>query len=101
MTTYAVGSLVAARGREWVVLPDSTDDFLVLRPLGGTDDDVAGVLPAIEPVAPASFPPPTRSNEPDWPGGLALDGKPRKLSLLHWRPSNSAASMLCWSTMPR
>ena len=39
MTTYAVGSLVAARGREWVVLPDSTDDFLVLRPLGGTDDD--------------------------------------------------------------
>ena len=34
-------------------------------------------------------------------GGLALDGKPRKLSLLHWRPSNSAASMLCWSTMPR
>ena len=59
MTTYAVGSLVAARGREWVVLPDSTDDFLVLRPLGGTDDDVAGVLPAIEPVAPASFPPPT------------------------------------------
>ena len=59
MTTYAVGSLVAARGREWVVLPDSTDDFLVLRPLGGTDDDVAGVLPAIEHVAAASFPPPT------------------------------------------
>ena len=59
MTTYAGGSLVAARGREWVVLPDSPDDFLVLRPHGGTDDDVAGVLPAIEPVAPASFPPPT------------------------------------------
>lgn len=59
MTTYAVGSLVAARGREWVVLPDSTADFLVLRPLGGTDDDVAGVLPSIEPVEPASFPPPT------------------------------------------
>ena len=59
MTTYAVGSLVAARGREWVVLPDSSDDFLVLRPLGGTDDDIAGVLPAIEDVSPASFPPPT------------------------------------------
>ena len=59
MTTFAVGSLVAARGREWVVLPDSSDDFLVLRPLGGSDDDVAGVIPAIESVAPASFPPPT------------------------------------------
>ena len=59
MTTFTVGSLVAARGREWVVLPDSSEDFLVLRPLGGTDDDIAGVLPAIEPVTPASFPPPT------------------------------------------
>ena len=44
MTTFAVGSLVAARGREWVVLPDSSDDFLVLRPLGGTDDDIAAVV---------------------------------------------------------
>lgn len=58
MTVFAVGSLVAARGREWVVLPDSSDDFLVLRPLGGTDDDIAGVLPAIETVTTASFPPP-------------------------------------------
>ncbi|MGJ6980683.1 helicase-related protein [Aestuariimicrobium soli] len=62
MTTYAVGSLVAARGREWVVLPDSSDEFLVLRPLGGSDDDIAGVLPAIEQVRPASFPPPTAND---------------------------------------
>jgi superfamily II DNA or RNA helicase len=55
---FQAGSLVSARGREWVVLPDSTDEFLVLRPLGGTDDDVAAVLPAIEPVTAASFPPP-------------------------------------------
>ncbi len=46
MTSFAVGSLVAARGREWVVLPDSSADFLVLRPLGGADDDIAGVFPA-------------------------------------------------------
>ncbi|QXT62881.1 helicase-related protein [Tessaracoccus palaemonis] len=59
MTAFAVGSLVATRGREWVVLPDSSDDFLVLRPLGGTDDDIAGVLPAIEHVAPATFPAPS------------------------------------------
>src|SRR3954463_9371968 len=56
---FAIGALVRTRGREWVVLPDSSEDFLVLRPLGGTDDDIAGVLPGIEHVASASFPPPT------------------------------------------
>ncbi|GAB7190243.1 helicase-related protein [Kineococcus sp. NUM-3379] len=59
MTTYAVGSLVRARGREWVVLPDSGSDFLVLQPLGGGADDVAGVFPALEPVTDATFPAPT------------------------------------------
>ncbi|MER6206868.1 helicase-related protein [Streptomyces sp. NPDC001642] len=56
---YAVGSLVHARGREWVVLPDSTGDLLVLRPLGGADVDIAGVLPGLETVVPATFAPPT------------------------------------------
>src|ERR1700730_7067817 len=55
---YAPGSLVTARGREWVVLPDSEPDMLVLRPLGGADGDVAAVFPDLEPVAQASFPPP-------------------------------------------
>jgi superfamily II DNA or RNA helicase len=56
---YAVGSLVRARGREWVVLPDSSEDFLVLRPLGGGRDDVSGVFPELEDVSEASFPLPT------------------------------------------
>ena len=54
----AVGSLVRARGREWVVLPGTTPDFLLLQPLGGGSDDVAGVFPD-EGVEPATFPPPT------------------------------------------
>jgi superfamily II DNA or RNA helicase len=54
---FAPGNLVTARGREWVVLPDSTDDFLILRPLGGVDDDIAGVLVS-EGVTAATFPPP-------------------------------------------
>ena len=41
--TYAVGSLVKARGREWVVLPESEADFLLLRPLAGSDDEIAGL----------------------------------------------------------
>jgi hypothetical protein len=55
--SYTVGSLVRARGREWVVQPGSTDDFLLLQPLGGGQDDVAGVF-LDEGVTPASFPPP-------------------------------------------
>src|SRR5690349_18986986 len=43
--TFAVGSLVRARGREWVVLPESQaeKDVLVLRPLGGTDEEIQGI----------------------------------------------------------
>ncbi|MCA9671387.1 MAG: DEAD/DEAH box helicase [Myxococcales bacterium] len=55
---FEVGSLVRARGREWVVLPESRadEDMLVLRPLGGTDDEVTGVYLPLEPVEPATFP---------------------------------------------
>jgi superfamily II DNA or RNA helicase len=56
---HAVGSLVRARGREWVVLPDTTEDLLVARPLGGTEAEVAGILTAVEDVEPATFAPPT------------------------------------------
>ncbi|MEU0197420.1 MULTISPECIES: helicase-related protein [unclassified Streptomyces] len=55
--TFSAGSLVKARGREWVVLPESEPDLLVLRPLGGSDDDIAAVLP-FEPVEEARFAPP-------------------------------------------
>lgn len=53
--TFAVGSLVKARGREWVVLPESEGDLLIVRPLGGTDDEVTGILQTIESVEPAQF----------------------------------------------
>jgi hypothetical protein len=64
--TYTVGSLVKARGREWVVLPDSTDDLLVLRPLGGSDDEIAGIYIPLEPVAPATFDLPDPSQVGDY-----------------------------------
>lgn len=53
--TFSVGSLVKARGREWVVLPESEDDLLVLRPLGGSDDEIAGIYLPLETVESASF----------------------------------------------
>jgi len=53
--TFSVGSLVRARSREWVVLPESQDDLLMLRPLGGTEDEIAGICTSLEPVEPARF----------------------------------------------
>ena len=53
--SFPVGSLVRARGREWVVLPESDDDMIILRPLGGTEDEVTGIYLPLEPVEPARF----------------------------------------------
>lgn len=57
----AVGSLVRARGREWVVLPGTTPEFLLLQPLGGGGDDIVGVFPD-EGVEAATFPPPSATD---------------------------------------
>lgn len=53
--SFAVGSLVRARGREWVVLPGSEADLLMVRPLGGTEDEATGLLLPLENVEPAKF----------------------------------------------
>lgn len=52
---FAPGSLVRARGRDWVVLPGSADDLVVVRPLGGTDEEVTAILAGLEEVAAAEF----------------------------------------------
>jgi len=52
---YSVGSLVFTRGREWVVLPGSSEQFLMLRPLGGSDDEITGIITNLEKVEPAKF----------------------------------------------
>jgi superfamily II DNA or RNA helicase len=67
---YRPGSLVTARGREWVVLPDgSGPDRLRLRPLGGAEDDATLIYLPLEktPPRPAAFPPP----DPDRTGAQA------------------------------
>lgn len=52
------GSLVSARGREWIVLPESDVDTLRLRPLGGGEKDESLIYLPLErqPVRPATFP---------------------------------------------
>jgi superfamily II DNA or RNA helicase len=59
--SFPVGSLVTARDRDWVVQSGSTSDLLRLRPIAGADDDVIGIIPALEhpPVRGSAFDPPT------------------------------------------
>ena len=52
---FNVGSLVTVRGRDWVVQPYEGDDWLILKPLGGSDAEKTAVSPALESIQPASF----------------------------------------------
>jgi superfamily II DNA or RNA helicase len=58
--SFQIGSLVKARGREWVVLPSEDPEVLRVRPLGGTDEDAQGIYLPLErnDVTPAALPPP-------------------------------------------
>ena len=60
---YTPGSLIRARGRDWVIESDSTPELLHLRPLAGSASESCWLIPALEQAedAPASaaFPPPS------------------------------------------
>lgn len=59
---YKTGTLVHARGRDWVVLPSEREDLVRLKPLDGREDDVSGLfLPLTEEgdIRPSQFNPPT------------------------------------------
>ena len=56
--TFSPGSLITARGRDWVVLAHDAPELVMVRPLGGTDDETTGILTEVEKVEPASFSPP-------------------------------------------
>lgn len=72
MTTFAPGSLVRSRGREWVVLPGSDDELVLVRPLGGTDDEETGILTALEDIGPATFQLPDPADVGDFRSGRLL-----------------------------
>ena len=57
------GSIVRARGREWVVLPNPAPNTLKLRPLGGGDQQIATLFLPLEghQVTPTTFPWPEAS----------------------------------------
>jgi len=60
------GKLVSLRGRDWIVLPSDDPDLLVIKPLGGSDEEIAGIylplnLPFDRPRD-ARFDPPTKED---------------------------------------
>lgn len=80
---FQAGSLVQARGREWVVLPDSSSHTLRLRPLGGADEDAVLIHLPLEPIKPkpAKFPLPDPTKAGGRASGLLLrDAMRLKLS---------------------
>lgn len=71
--TFAPGSLVRSRNREWIVLPGSTRDVLRLRPLSGSEEDVALVHTRLEPnVTSSVFPPPAAEPQAGQDAALLL-----------------------------
>src|SRR5262245_60147455 len=66
-TSYSPGSLVRARGREWIVLTGGDAETLRVRPISGSEEDQTLIHVALEaePVTEASFPRP----EPDQKAG--------------------------------
>lgn len=57
MVSFAPGDIVHARGREWIALPSSEEEWLYLRPLSGSEADIQLIHPALErePVRHARF----------------------------------------------
>ena len=80
---YSIGSLVKARGRDWVVQPESDADgsFLILSPLDGSSPVQIGIDTELEAVEPASFTLPT-VQEVEADGGSSIIGNLAQSRLL-------------------
>jgi superfamily II DNA or RNA helicase len=80
---YSIGSLVKARGRDWVVQPESDADgtFLILSPLDGASPVQVGIDTELETVEPASFILPT-IHEVEVDGGSSIIGNLAQSRLL-------------------
>ncbi len=63
---FQPGKLITLRGRTWIVLPSEDPDLLVVKPLGGSEEEIAGIyLPlGVESDRPAdaTFRPPAKED---------------------------------------
>jgi superfamily II DNA or RNA helicase len=63
ISNYTPGSLVSYRGRPWVILPPEEEKTILLKPLGGSEEEITGIYAPLEPfekvLSPYEFPKPT------------------------------------------
>jgi superfamily II DNA or RNA helicase len=73
-STYSPGSLVRARGREWIVLAGSDPETLRVRPISGSEDDQTLIHVALETeaITEATFPRPDPSQRAGHDAALLL-----------------------------
>jgi superfamily II DNA or RNA helicase len=71
---FSPGSLIRARGREWIVLVGSDAQTLKVRPISGSEEDQAFIyVPLeVEPVTDATFPRPTAAQQGGQDSALLL-----------------------------
>lgn len=72
--TWSPGSLVSARGREWIVLAGSDAEVLRVRPVTGSEDDITRIRLDLEldPVRDARFPMPSADQPASHDAALLL-----------------------------
>lgn len=73
-TQFSPGNLIRARGREWIVLVGSDAETLKVRPVSGSEEDLAFIHLALEadPVTDATFPRPTTAQQGGQDSALLL-----------------------------
>ena len=48
MNRFQPGALVNVRNRDWVVMPSNDEDLVLIKPLGGSDEEVTGIYLPLE-----------------------------------------------------
>jgi superfamily II DNA or RNA helicase len=70
------GNLVTFRERDWIVMPSNDEDLMMLKPIGGSDDEITGVfLPLQIPddeIVKATFPNPKANDLDDFQSAKML-----------------------------
>lgn len=73
---YKPGKLVTYREREWIVLPSADSDLIMLKPMGGSDDEITGIFKPLnivgEEIKEATFPNPTTDDLDDFQSAKLL-----------------------------
>ena len=76
ITKHSPGELVRFRNREWVVLPSNDPELLMLKPLGGSEDETTGVFLPLQilgdSITKATFPNPTVDDLDDFQSAKLL-----------------------------